>query len=127
MDVNAKARYVRMSPRKVRLVVDLIRGMTVAEARSQLKFMKKAAAEPVLKLLNSAVANAEHNFNLDTLELYVKEIKADGGPVLGRWRARAFGRAAPIRKRTTHISIIVSEKEKKVPKQAIETVNISAN
>jgi large subunit ribosomal protein L22 len=127
MDVKAKARYVRMSPRKVRLVVDLIRGMTVAEAQSQLKFMKKAAAEPVLKLLNSAVANASHNFNLDTQELYVKSIQADGGPVLGRWRARAFGRAAPIRKRTTHISIVVSEKEKKAPKQVQETVNTPAN
>jgi len=127
MDVNAKARYIRMSPRKVRLVVDLIRGMTVGEARSQLKFMKKAAAEPVLKLLNSAVANAQHNFNMDTKELYIKQIKADGGPVLGRWRARAFGRAAPIRKRTTHITIVVSEKEKKAPKQIKETAKTSAN
>ncbi len=124
MEVKAKARFIRMSPRKVRLVVDLVRGMTVKEAQSQLKFMKKAAAVPVSKLLNSAVANAVHNFNLDAQNLYIKEILADGGPVLGRWRARAFGRAAPIRKRTTHISITLDEKEvapakiAKVAKQA---------
>jgi len=120
MEVKAKARFIRMSPRKVRLVVDLVRGMSVKEAQSQLKFMKKAAAVPVSKLLNSAVANAVHNFNLDAQNLYIKEILADGGPVLGRWRARAFGRAAPIRKRTTHISITLDEKqaESKTPVKA---------
>jgi large subunit ribosomal protein L22 len=94
-----------MSPRKVRLVIDVIRGLGVNEARAQLHVMKKAAAEPVSKLLESAIANATHNFHLNGDEMYVKSITADGGPVLGRWRARAFGRAAPIRKRTTHIAI----------------------
>ena len=105
-----------MSPRKVRLVIDVIRGMGVGQARSQLHVMKKAAAEPVLKLLESAAANATHNFNLDSAQMYVKSITADGGPVLGRWRARAFGRAAPIRKRTTHISITLGAKEAKARK-----------
>ncbi|HAU66736.1 MAG: 50S ribosomal protein L22 [Candidatus Uhrbacteria bacterium GW2011_GWF2_39_13] len=112
MEVKATARYIHMSPRKVRLVIDVIRGLKVNEARSQLHVMKKAAAEPVMKLLNSAIANAEHNFNLNTDELYIKQIFADGGPTLGRWRARAFGRAAPIRKRTTHIAIILDERLK---------------
>lgn len=118
MEVKATARYIRMSPRKVRLVIDVIRGMGISQARSQLSVMKKAAAEPVSKLLESAVANATHNFNLDTSLMYVKSIMADGGPVLGRWRARAFGRSAPIRKRTTHISITLDAKEKKGKKTA---------
>jgi len=113
MEVNATARYIHMSPRKVRLVIDVIRGLGVAEARSQLHVMKKAAAEPVSKLLESAIANAVHNFNLNADELYVKRIMADGGPVLGRWRARAFGRAAPIRKRTSHISITLETRAQK--------------
>jgi large subunit ribosomal protein L22 len=113
MEVKAIARHIRMSPRKVRLVVNLIRGMNVANAQSQLSFMKKAAAEPVLKLLNSAIANAIHNFSLNPDSLYIKSIAVDGGPTLGRWRARAFGRAAPIRKRTSHISIVLENKPEK--------------
>jgi len=112
MEVKAKARFVRMSPRKIRLVVDVVRGKSVGEARTQLRFLKKAATEPVLKLLNSAVANATHNFGLTETDLVVKEIMADGGPTLSRWRARAMGRAAPIRKRTTHISIVLEDKAK---------------
>mgnify|MGYP006421311207 CR=1 FL=1 len=115
MEVKAKAKGIRMSSRKVRLVVDVIRGMKVGQAQTQLHFMKKAAAEPVLKLLNSAIANATHNFQLDESNLFVKAIAADGGPTLARWRARAFGKSAPIRKRTTHISIILDEL---VPKSA---------
>lgn len=98
-----------MSPTKVRLVIDIVRGMKVREAQAQLAFMKKAAAEPVLKLLNSAIANATHNFQMDKDGLYIKSIVADGGPMLGRFRARAMGRAAPIRKRSTHISIVLDE------------------
>ncbi len=112
MEVKAKARYIRMSPRKVRLVINVVRGMNVKEAQTQLQFMNKAAAEPVLKLLNSAIANAEHNCDLNQDALRIKTIAADGGPTLGRWRARAFGRAAPIRKRTTHISIVLESKDK---------------
>ncbi len=97
-----------MSPRKVRLVVNTVRGLSVAEAETRLTFLPKLAARPVLKLLRSAVANAEHNFKLDRKDLYVRHITADGGPTLKRWRARAFGRAAPIRKRTTHITLVLA-------------------
>jgi len=110
MEIKAYARYVRMSPRKVRLVIDAIRGKSVSVARAQLVFMKKAAAEPVLKLLNSAVANAQHNNQIAADTLYVKVITADGGPVLKRFTPRAFGRATPIRKRTTHLSIVLEDR-----------------
>ncbi len=109
MDVKASARYIHQSPRKIRLVIDTIRGKRVASALEQLQFVNKAAALPVLKLLRSAVANAEHNFQLKPEALYVKSIVADGGPVLHRFRARAFGRAAPIRKRSAHISVVLSD------------------
>ena len=110
MEVTAKARFIRMSPRKVRLVADLIRGLDVDKAEVQLNFSVKAAARPVLKLLRSAIANAEHNHKLEHDNLFVKVITVDGGPMLKRWRARAFGRAAPIRKRTSHINIVLSER-----------------
>ncbi len=110
MEVRAKARFVRMSPRKVRLVIDVVRGMDVGNAKAQLTFMKKAAAEPVIKLLDSAVANAEHNFQMDRNRLFIKAIAADGGPALKRWTPKAFGRAAPIKKRMSHISITLAEK-----------------
>lgn len=110
MDVHAHLRHLRMSPRKVRLVVNTVRGLSVAEAETRLTFLPKLAATPVLKLLRSAAANAEHNFKLNRKDLYVSKITADGGPTLKRWRPRAFGRSAPIRKRTTHISLILSTK-----------------
>lgn len=99
-----------MSPRKVRLVIDVIRGTSVAEAETRLTFLKKGAAEPVLKLLRSAIANATHNFHLQKEDLFVKTITADGGPTIKRARPRAFGRSAPIRKRTTHINIVLASK-----------------
>lgn len=111
MEVTAKARYIRMSVRKVRLVVDVVRGMQADRALAQLRFMKKAAALPVSKVIASAVANAEHNLGLDRSNLVVKTITADGGPILYRWHPRAFGRSAPIRKRTAHITVILSERE----------------
>jgi len=107
MEVSAKARHVRMAPRKVRLVADLVRGMDLPAAEAQLTFVRKAAARPVLKLLRSAKANAEHNFKLEPSTLFIKTITVDGGPVLHRWRARAHGRAAPIRKRTSHITVVL--------------------
>lgn len=109
-----------MSPRKVRLVIDAIRGLSVEAAETRLQFLPKLAAEPVLKLLRSAIANAEHNFHLKKEDLVVKTITADGGPTLSRSRPRAFGRAAPIRKRTTHINLILATKEdvKKIAKAA---------
>ncbi len=106
-----------MSPRKTRWVVDLIRGSDVDEAIRQLQFMTMASAKPVLKLLNSGIANAVNNFKLKRENLYIKSVTVDGGPVLKRWRPRAFGRAAPIRKRSAHITLILGEKvESEKPK-----------
>jgi large subunit ribosomal protein L22 len=98
-----------MSPRKVRLVIDVVRGMPVEDAIRQLGFSPKAAAGPVIKLLRSAAANAEHNHKADPKTLRIAKITADGGPTLHRGQPRAHGRAAPIRKRTTHIQVILSD------------------
>ena len=106
---TAIARYIRMSPRKVRLLADLVRGKSVKAAEIQLQFSVKAAKVPLAKLLKSAVANAEVK-KMNREKLYIKSITVDGGPPLKRWRPRAFGRAAPIRKRTSHIAIELSEK-----------------
>jgi len=109
MKVRAQAKHIRQSPYKVRRVLDLVRGLPVEEARHVLAFTDRRAADPVRKVLNSAVANAEHNFALDSDELVVAEAFADEGPTLKRWRPRARGRATRIRKRTSHITIVVSE------------------
>ena len=110
MQVKAKAKYIRMSPRKVRLVVDVVRGMDVSAALVQLDFVKKAASKPVKKVVASALANAVNNFKLDEKNLFIESITADDGPTLKRWRPRAFGRATTIRKRSTHIGVILAEK-----------------
>ncbi len=117
MEIKAKARHIRMSSSKVRLVVDVIRGKRVGDAQTKLQFMKKAAALPVLKLLNSAIANATHNFKLDASTLIIKSITADEGSTLHRWTPKAMGRATPIRKRSTHIGIVLEEKQPKNKKQ----------
>ena len=109
MKVRAHAKHIRQSPYKVRRVLDLVRGLPVEEARHVLAFTDRRAADPVRKVLNSAVANAEHNFALDSDELIVTEAFADEGPTLKRWRPRARGRATRIRKRTSHITIVVTE------------------
>ena len=110
MEAKAVAKYIRMSPQKVRLVVDLVRGKKVQEASNILLFTRKYAAGIVAKVLKSAVANAAQNPNIDENTLYVKEIFVDQGPSLKRWRARAQGRAAGIKKRTSHITVVVDEK-----------------
>lgn len=109
MEVKARLRYLRMSPRKVRLVIDMVRGLKVEQAVHQLEFSQKAASKPVLKLLKSAIANAEHNHRLETSTLKIVSITADGGPTLYRWMPRAHGRATPIRKRTTHVNLVLSD------------------
>ena len=109
MRVKAQARYVRQSPYKVRRVLDLVRGLPVEEAQHVLRLTQRGATDPVSKALNSAVANAEHNFALDADELVVAEAFADEGPTLKRYRPRARGRATRIRKRTSHITIVVSD------------------
>ncbi|MDR2862056.1 MAG: 50S ribosomal protein L22 [Syntrophobacterales bacterium] len=109
METKAVARYVRISPQKARLVVDLIRGRKVDEARVILEFTRKKAAVIVSKLLKSAVANASQKPDVDENILYVKKIFVDQGPALKRWRARAQGRAASIKKRMSHITIVLDE------------------
>lgn len=109
METRASAKYIRISPQKVRLVVDLIRGKKIGEAQSVLMFTRKYAATVLRKILNSAVANAKQNAYMDENILYVKEVFVNQGPSLKRWRARAQGRAASIRKRMSHITIILSE------------------
>ena len=116
MEAKAIARHVGMSPRKVRLVVDQIRGKPVNEAYALLQFSKKGAAEPVGKTLRSAVANAQvksqdEGTTLDVDDLYVRAAFVDEGPTLRRWRAAAQGRAAPRRKRTSHITVVVDTRD----------------
>jgi large subunit ribosomal protein L22 len=111
MKAHATARYVRQSPYKVRRVLDLVRGLPVEEARVVLEFTNRRATEPIMKTLNSAVSNAEHNLALDADELTVTEAFADEGPTLKRFRPRARGRATQIRKRTCHITIVVADEE----------------
>ncbi|PIP07189.1 MAG: 50S ribosomal protein L22 [Syntrophobacteraceae bacterium CG23_combo_of_CG06-09_8_20_14_all_50_8] len=109
METKATAKYIRVSPQKARLVVDLIRGKRVGEARSILMFTRKYAASMVQKILNSAIANAKQNAYMDENILYVKKVFVDQGPSLKRWRARAQGRAASIKKRMSHITVILRE------------------
>lgn len=115
MSVIAKSNYLRISPRKIRLVTDLIKGLDVTEAKHQLRFLTKKAAKSIAKLLDSAVSNAQHNFNLDKNNLYIAKILVNQGPTLKRWMPRAFGRATPIAKRTSHITLVLEEKAK-IPK-----------
>ena len=109
--MRAQAKYVRMSPRKARLVAEHIRGRSVPEARAVLAFTPKEAAGEVEKVLQSAVSNAESNHGIPEDRLYISEAFVDGGPVMKRWRARARGRVARIRKRTCHITVLLGEVE----------------
>lgn len=110
MEAKAHARSVRISARKAKLVVDLIRGKQVGEAISILRHTPKSASPVVEKLLNSAIANAEHNYSMDVNNLFVSEVFVNQGPTMKRFRPRAMGRASRINKRTSHISLVVSEK-----------------
>ena len=110
-EVSAKLRFHRAAPRKVRLVADLIRGKSVIKAKEQLTFLEKKSSETVLKLLNSAVANAKHNLKIkDEADLFIKSIMVDGGPAYKRFRPASRGSAHQIKKRTSHITITVAEK-----------------
>jgi large subunit ribosomal protein L22 len=111
LEAKAQARYVRIAPRKVRSVLDLIRGKRVEEALNILRFTPRASSYPLEKLLLSAAANAENNHDMNRDALYVHECYADQGPIIKRYRARAQGRAASIQKKTSHITIILKEKE----------------
>ena len=111
MEVRAIAKYVRVSPQKCRLVADQVRRLPVGQALELLRFSPKQAAVPIRKTLESAIANAEHNQGLDIDELRVDTITIDEGPVMKRWRPRAKGRATPIIKRTSHITVSVSDEQ----------------
>ena len=104
---RAVAKYVRISPDKVRIVLDIIRGKSYVEAIAILKNTRKAACEPLIKLVNSAAANAENNLNMNKNDLFVAECYANGGPILKRVQPRAQGRAFRINKRTSHITVIL--------------------
>ncbi len=110
MEVRARLRFARIAPRKARLVADLIRGKRSEEALNILHFTRKAAAKILVKLLKSAIANATKNKSIDIDRLYVKRIMVDQGPTMKRYQARALGRATMIRKRTSHIDIVLDEK-----------------
>lgn len=111
MEVRAQARYVRIAPRKVRIVTDLVKGKGTDEAIALLRYTPKRAVGMLSKLLRSAIANAGNNHEMDTSNLYVYQVYVDEGPTLKRFRPRAMGRASRIRKRTSHITIILKERE----------------
>ena len=113
-EVRAQAKYVRMSPRKARLVAEHIRGRSVPEARAVLAFTAREAAGEIEKVLQSAVSNAEANHGIAEDRLYIVHAYVDGGPVMKRWRARARGRVARIKKRTCHITVRLAERPERV-------------
>ncbi|WP_084961879.1 50S ribosomal protein L22 [Thermoactinospora rubra] len=117
MEARAQARFVRVTPQKARRVVDLIRGLPASQAQAVLQFAPQAASEPVYKVLSSAMANAEHNFDLDPQTLVVSRAWVDEGPTLKRFRPRAQGRAFRINKRTSHITVIVESRPEGQGKQ----------
>ncbi|GAB3067401.1 50S ribosomal protein L22 [Salinicoccus sesuvii] len=121
MQAKAVAKTVRIAPRKARMVLDLIRGKEVGEAIAILKLTNKRTSPVVEKLLKSAVANAEHNYDMDIDNLYVSEAYANEGPTLKRFRPRAQGRATKINKRTSHITIVVSEPSTEEVQETEET------
>lgn len=109
MKVTAKLNYLRIAPRKVRLVADLIRKKKVEEAQAILNFTNKRAAQSLLKLLNSAAANAKNNFQIEAANLYISKITVDESPKMKRWRARARGRALEIQKKSSHLTLVLEE------------------
>ena len=120
-EVRAQAKYVRMSPRKARLVAEHIRGRSVPEARAVLAFTAREAAGEIEKVLQSAVSNAEANHGIPEDRLYIAHAYVDGGPVMKRWRARARGRVARIRKRTCHITVRLAERPVQAPPAPLQT------
>ncbi len=126
-EVTAKLNNLRLAPRKVRAVAGLVKGKNVTEALNQLEFYVRRPSEPLKKLINSAIANAENNFNMVKDNLYIKELIVDEGIKLKRFRAKGFGRAEPVQKKTSHIKLVLDERtpglrmeKKKVKKEAAE-------
>jgi len=122
MEVKASLKHLRMSAQKVRLVIDVVRKLPVDQALNQLKFINKKAAEPIVKLIKSAIANAVNTYNLEKSNLLIFEIKADEAVTMKRWMPKAQGRATPIRKRGSHIHLVLKEikASQKVQKKAVE-------
>lgn len=119
MDVRASLRFFRMSPRKVRLLTNLLQGLPVAKAEAQLNLIDKAAALPLKKLLRSAIANAKNNFQIAEDGLYIKQCLTNEGPKLRRFTPKAFGRGAPIMRRSSHVTLVLSQRDQpKIPKPA---------
>ncbi|MDP2930761.1 MAG: 50S ribosomal protein L22 [bacterium] len=122
MEIVAKLNKLRMAPRKMRLIADLIRGKNALRAKAELSFLARAGARPFAKLLDSAIANAKNNFQLDEQGLYIAKVFVDEGPKMKRWRPMSRGRAYPIQKKVSHLTIILDQidgqgqKSKKIPK-----------
>ena len=110
MEAKAIAKYVRISPRKLKPITDLVRGKNLNEAQAILKFTPGSSAEAILKVVNSAAANAENNHDMDVTKLYVAEVYANQGPTMKRWRAGAKGGASMILKRSSHIGVTLKER-----------------
>jgi len=115
MEIKAQLKFLKISPRKVRAVLDQVRYLSIAQIEAQLLISKKRAAKPILKLFLSALANAQNSYSFRKEDLLLKRIEANEGPTLHRWFPRAFGRAAPIRKRSTHLTIILEPKKGAAP------------
>lgn len=110
MEIKARTKYLKISPKKMRRVIDVVRGMDAEQSIQQLTFIPRKAARLIIRTLKSALANAKHNFDLEKEDLMIKSIFVDEGPVLKRWRPRAFGRAAQIRKHASHLTVILETK-----------------
>ncbi|MGI6345344.1 MAG: 50S ribosomal protein L22 [Bacillota bacterium] len=110
MEAKAVAKYIRIAPSKARIVINLIRGKEIGEALDILRYTPKAASEPIAKVIRSAAANAEHNYDMDIDRLYVAEAYVDAGPTMRRYHPRAQGRMYPVLKRSCHITVVVKER-----------------
>lgn len=111
MEIKAQLRHLRIAPRKIRLVLSLVRGLDVKDAESQLQLMSKRGSDSVLKLLHSAIANAKNAYGIEEDNLYIHQIFANEGQTLKRWLPRAFGRASSINKRSSHIAVVLKSKD----------------
>lgn len=127
METTAKAKFIRITPKKVRLVANLIKGLDVEEALIQLQFVNKASSASLIKLLKSAIANVEENHKLKRNNLFIREIRIDEGPIMYRWLPRAFGRATPKRKRASHITLILAERVPTLKKESTKIESAEKN
>ncbi|MEK9174921.1 MAG: 50S ribosomal protein L22 [Patescibacteria group bacterium] len=127
MKVSAKLNYLHISPRKVRAVVGVVKKMNPKDALNQLRFIPNMAARPLSKLINSAIANAENNFSLDTNSLKISEFKVDGGPVFSRFRPGSRGRVSPLKRKTSHITLVLEGQRAKgdIKKQREEAKDVT--